>query len=149
MHASLFSFLPASICPTSSYFYSAHLPQALPFVLCRFQHVQLVCHAYARAHTRTHTHALTRPYKTSLCPLLLGTRSTGPILTALIGSDSKYVPWNWLGMRERKCVSTCAPHRGARSDDKGAGRRKTRVRDRDLEEEWRREASWGIESGNV
>lgn len=27
-----------------------------------------------------------------------------PVQTALIGSDSKYVPWNWLGMHVRECV---------------------------------------------
>lgn len=105
-----FYFLPVYIClhlffstsslppissdfPTSSFLYSGHLLPILLFFRRHFQHVQLLCHRQAqtpRFWPPFNRHAAYRP-----------------IQTALIGSDSKYVPWNWLGMHVHECV--CVP----------------------------------------
>lgn len=68
-----------------------------------FQHVQLVCPADAET---------PRPHGTSLCPAdIRHPGAQGPSSPSLIGPDSKYVPWNWLGTHERKCASTCCATR--------------------------------------
>lgn len=119
--------------PTSSFLYSGHLLPIHPVFLRHIQHVQLLCHRQAqtpRFWPPFNRHAAHRP-----------------IQTALIGSDSKYVPWNWLGMHMRGCVRA-PPRVGSCDRKKGAFIvRKTeqkRERDKDLEKEWRCEASGGI-----
>lgn len=54
----------------------------------------------------------------------------GPSSPSLIGCDSKYVPWNWLGTHERKCASTCCAarwreewRRGGRTERESAWQR--------------------------
>lgn len=112
----LYLFISVSICsfqlpscpqfplsfPTSSFLYSGHLLPIPPFFLWHIQHVQLLCHRQAQ------TPRFWPPFNRHT--------AHGPIQTALIGSDSKYVPWNWLGMHVRACVS--APPRVWSSDRK-------------------------------